>query len=97
MTRGLHCPTGLLHHEVTTDCLYLTGVDLFGDPRSVLEAPCLRHRLQVVSILLMSGIPLPPDHHPRLLEGVIPQPQLPDDASVVAVALGIGEILTVQV
>ena len=84
-------------HEVATDCLYLTGVCLSSDLRSVLEAACPRHLLQVVSILLMSGIPPPPDHHPGLLERVIPQPQLPDDASVVAVALGIGEILTVQV
>ena len=82
-------------HEVATDCLYLTGVGLPSYLRCVLEAQCPRHSLKI--LLLMSGIPPSPDHHPGLLERVVTQPQLPDDASIVAVALGIGEILTVQI
>lgn len=82
-------------HEVATDSLYLTGVGLSSDLRCVLEAQCPRHSLSI--LLLMSGIPPSPDHHPGLLERVVTKPQLPDDAPVVAVALGIGEILTVQI
>ena len=76
----------------------MTGVGLSSVLRCVLEAEWLRHRLQEVSsLLLLSGIPPPPNHHPGLLERIVTKPQLPNDASVVAVALRIRKILPVQV
>ena len=40
---------------------------------------------------------LPSYHHGGCLEGVVTQPQLPDDAPVVAVVFRVGEVLSVQV
>ena len=48
------------------------------------------------SLLRPAGVSRP-DHHPGRLERVVPQPELPDDAPVVAVVSVYREVLSVQV
>ena len=46
---------------------------------------------------LYDGVSLAADHHPGGLEAVVPQPQLPDDAAVVAVISVHREVLPIQI
>ena len=46
---------------------------------------------------LYDGVALAADHHPGGLEAVVPQPQLPDDAAVVAVISVHWEVLPIQI
>ena len=40
---------------------------------------------------------LPPDHHGGRLEGVVPQPELPDDSPVVAVVAVHWEVFPIEI
>ena len=50
--------------------------------------------------VLMSGVRIispGPHHHPGLLERVVPEPELPDDAAIVTIVLRLVKIFSIQV